>query len=293
MSHLLILSPELLKQIFSASDTVQDALSLAATSQYLRAVWLEHSDLIIEDILKPSIPAYAEAVSLAITETRLSLSLEVGPHLRRCLGPLLLNADLCASACTAYAGARDDDPLPQLPYYLMRRFGLGLNHPSFREDLYSELRSATREKLLLLASLSHWVVAWGCDHVSCCGLISGDGDHSGILHVSAVGVNTEGQSSHELPCLHVSISPTEASSVDQILTAVRHVLVSTVCLYCARLALTKAVNHRVIERMLFDLYTSHVVLGVVCGHIVYSGASTSSQRCGDVCGVVDNKSRCR
>lgn len=157
MYTLLTVSPELLKQIFSASDTVQDALNFAASSQYLRAVWLEHSDLIIEDILKPLIPAYAEAINLAITETRLSLSLEVDPPLRSCLGPLVLNADLCASACTAYAGAREDDPLPEASCYFMRRIGLGLNHSSFREDLYSELRSATKERLLIPARMSHWL----------------------------------------------------------------------------------------------------------------------------------------
>lgn len=157
MSSLLTLSPEILKQIFSASDTVQDALNAATTSQYLRAVWLEHSDLIIEDILKPLIPAYAEAINLAITETRLSLSLEADPPLRNCLGRLLHNVDLCASACTAYAGAHKDDPLPEASFYPMRRIGLGLNHLNFRENLYSELRSATRGKLLLLARLSHWM----------------------------------------------------------------------------------------------------------------------------------------
>lgn len=137
------------------------------------------------------------------------------------------------------------------------------------------------------------VVAWRYDHIKSCVLIGGYGNHPSILQISAVGVNTEGQSSHELPCLHVSKSPTQVSPEGQILTTVRHVLVSTVCIYCARLAFTKAVNHRVIERILFDLYTSHVVLGIVRGHIVYVRSSTSPERCGDVRGVVDNKSCCR
>jgi hypothetical protein len=69
MSDLLTLPPELLTQIFVESDTFLDALHLSATNRLLNDVYLEHREPIIESILKSGIPAYDEAVELALLDS--------------------------------------------------------------------------------------------------------------------------------------------------------------------------------------------------------------------------------
>jgi len=68
MANLLSLSAELLVLIFSSSPSIQTAALLSSTNQRLRAVWLEHGDIIIASILEPQTPAYNDAVELAILE---------------------------------------------------------------------------------------------------------------------------------------------------------------------------------------------------------------------------------
>lgn len=76
------------------------------------------------------------------------------------------------------------------------------------------------------------------------------------------------------------------------LTAVGHVFVSTICIHSIGLTLPKAVEHSVIKIMrLFDMHASHVVFGIVVGNIVYVRSTTSFQRCGNVCCVVNNECR--
>lgn len=158
MSGLLTLSPELLVQVFTASETIRDALRLSATTRHLRAVWLEHSVQIIEGVLKPSIPAYDEAVALTVLETRVQSSPEHDPTLRLCLPALLRNADLCASVCLGHSLAREDKPSPPASYYFLRRLALAFDHHQLRDDFYHEIRGMSRDALSICCNISHWLL---------------------------------------------------------------------------------------------------------------------------------------
>lgn len=160
MPHLIDLPAELLIQIFAASDAILDALHLSATNRLLNAVWLEHSKPIIESILKPTLPAYDEAVQLAYTEVQLEStesSIDSSPSLRECLPTLLRNADLCASVCLAYSPVCKDATLLAASYYFLRRIGLGFIHYQLRDDIYLELRSMSTEELMHRHNLSDWL----------------------------------------------------------------------------------------------------------------------------------------
>lgn len=158
MAGLLTLSTELLMQIYCACDTVDDALHLSATNRRLQAIWLEHSNQVIEGILKPSIPAYEAAVDLAFTESRLQSSMRVSPSLYHSLPTLLRNVDLCKSACVAYSKFYEHDPLLAETYYFLRRMGLGLQYHQFRDDLYAELRAMSREPLARASKMCRWLL---------------------------------------------------------------------------------------------------------------------------------------
>lgn len=155
MPHLIDLPAELLIQVFAASDAILDALHLSATNRLLHAVWLEHSKPIVESILKPTLPAFDEAVQLAYTEVQLEStesSIDSSPSFRGCLPTLLQNADLCASVCLAYSSGCKDAALPAVSYYFLRRIGLEIIHYQLRDDIYLELRSMSTEELMLLAT---------------------------------------------------------------------------------------------------------------------------------------------
>jgi hypothetical protein len=160
MPHLLTMPTELLIEIFAANDTVIDALHLSATNRYLNAIWFEHSEqVIIEKILRPSLPAYDEAVRLAYLETQLESSVDNPPtlSLRNCLPILLRNADLCASLYLAYSPVCKHAASPAVSYYFLRRIGLGFIHYQLRDDLYLELRSMSKEALEIPRNLGKWL----------------------------------------------------------------------------------------------------------------------------------------
>jgi len=160
MHQLLELPTELLIQIFSASDRILDTLHLSGTNRLLNAIWLEHSEPIIEGMLESSLPAYNEAVQLAFLETRLEStesSIDNPPTLRGCLPTLLRNADLCASVCLAYSPVCKDATLPAVSYYFLRRISLGFVHYQLRDGIYLELRSMSTEALMTRHNLSDWL----------------------------------------------------------------------------------------------------------------------------------------
>ena len=105
MANLLSLSAELLVLIFSSSATIQTAALLSGTNQRLHAVWLEHGDNIIANVLEPQILAYKDAVELASLEetwTDSSNAVDSIP-VRLCLPRLLHNVDLAYSATAGWA----------------------------------------------------------------------------------------------------------------------------------------------------------------------------------------------
>jgi hypothetical protein len=162
MPGILSLSNELIISIFLASPTVHDALRLSGTSRLFRAIFIEHETLIMEGILRSQIPAYDDASTLAITETRLldkevltNLSSDGHLPLRFCIPRLLRNAELASSACADCAlwkwpqwFHRRSDPLPRsspASYYFIRQAVLAYDHGHLRQPLYQTLRTAPQE----------------------------------------------------------------------------------------------------------------------------------------------------
>jgi len=73
-------------------------------SEITRAIWLEHSDNIIANILEPRISDYRDAAELAILEETWSDNGYRGDPIpvRLCLSHLLHNADLASSATVGW-----------------------------------------------------------------------------------------------------------------------------------------------------------------------------------------------
>lgn len=156
MANLLSLSAELLVLIFSSSPTIQAATLFSSTSQRLRAVWLEHGDIIIASILKPKTPAYKDAVELAILEETWTSDVRpVNPiPIRSCLSRLLHNVDLASSATAAWNEHELclDNYLRRPPprkytskhasYYLARRLLLARQRPESRPSILPPLFKA-------------------------------------------------------------------------------------------------------------------------------------------------------
>lgn len=109
MAKLLSLPNEMLVCIYTYSSTIESAVSLSSVNTRLRSVWLKHADHIAEIVLRRQIPAYQDAVDLAILEEHLTDQTQfalpatglvsVGLYLSR----LLHNADLASSATSAWS----------------------------------------------------------------------------------------------------------------------------------------------------------------------------------------------
>jgi hypothetical protein len=164
MPGILSLPNELIINIFLASPAVHDALRLSGASRLFRAIFIEHEILIVEGILRPQIPAFDDASTLAVTETRLldkevltNLSSNGHLPLRFCILRLLRNAELASSACADCASwkwpewshrRRRSDPLPRsspASYYFIRQAVLAYDHGHLRHSLYRKLRTAPQE----------------------------------------------------------------------------------------------------------------------------------------------------
>lgn len=158
MTDLLVLPTELLVRILAASDSIPDAMHFSAANRRLRDIWMEHTTSIIEAVLRASIPAYEEALDLAVTETQLQCSMQEKPSIRQYLPALLRNADLCASACLGFSAHRRDDPSPPKSYYFLRRVSLGYEYHQMRDELYADLRAMSRDALLGPSRLGGWLL---------------------------------------------------------------------------------------------------------------------------------------
>jgi hypothetical protein len=117
----------------------------------------------MEGILRPQIPAYDDAFTLAVTETRLldkevltNLSSNGHLPLRCCILRLLRNAELASGACADRASwkwpewcRRRSDPLPMsspASYCFIRQVILAYDHGHLRQPLYQTLRTAPQER---------------------------------------------------------------------------------------------------------------------------------------------------
>lgn len=75
---MLDLPPELVIQIFGTCS-IHDALHLAAANRQLHEVWLEHTNTIVDAILKRTVEEYDEAKKVALLETRYSENRDISP----------------------------------------------------------------------------------------------------------------------------------------------------------------------------------------------------------------------
>jgi hypothetical protein len=69
MTTLLDLPTELIIQVLTSSPTVWTATCLSSVNKELRAIWLKHTNQILEGIVGPRVPAYEDAVDLANLQT--------------------------------------------------------------------------------------------------------------------------------------------------------------------------------------------------------------------------------
>ena len=167
MANLLSLPNEMLICIYTYNPTIESAVSLSSVNMRLRSVWLKHADHIAEIVLRRQIPAYQDAVDLAILEehltdrTRFALPAidQVPVHLY--LPRLLHNASLASSATSAwsaYIGDLGPDVCearlrfisPHAAYYLMRKIVFSHRWGSKLLDchLYSTFETLSKDALM-------------------------------------------------------------------------------------------------------------------------------------------------
>lgn len=175
MANLLCLSNELLIAIYSSSSTLQFAAALSGANKRLRAIWLEHTDHIVTEILKSHIEAYEDALELAtLEETWTTDSPATTPvSIRQCLPRLLHNADLAASMAMHWKNKHSTDDgeksesttstSAQASYYLMRKLLLARRHPeaNLLRSLYTSLRILPEESLDVHEDFSDWLLHSG------------------------------------------------------------------------------------------------------------------------------------
>jgi hypothetical protein len=158
------LSNELLIQIFHSCPTIQSAMSLSKVDKTLHAIWLTYNSRVTKDVLRQQIPAYEDAVDLAILEQFwiTSNTQPVSAPFSKTTTQLLHNAELATNATDAWARAAKMDGMetsdiqktlsaghksPYAAYYLMRKIVLSYHYPEarFANALRATIRSYSRE----------------------------------------------------------------------------------------------------------------------------------------------------
>ena len=76
MASLLSLPNELLISVLIACSDIDTAISLADSTPHLRAIWEIYADSITKRVLQRSLPAYNEAVALAVAGYQHSMAVE-------------------------------------------------------------------------------------------------------------------------------------------------------------------------------------------------------------------------
>jgi hypothetical protein len=173
MTTLLSLPNELIIHIYTHAPTLQAAGCLSAVNRRLRSVWLENTNLIAETILRRQIPAYDEAVDVAILEAEIYDS----PHspakndypLHLYVNRLLNNASLASSAVTTWMADGTDEPYPEesqahSSYYLMRKLLFEYDHPNaeLRQEIFLLLGSSSFKVLDLHDSFTCFLLGSFC-----------------------------------------------------------------------------------------------------------------------------------
>jgi hypothetical protein len=184
MATLLSLPNEILICIYVYSTTIQSAVSLSGVNRRLRSVWFKHANHIAETILKTQIPAYQDAVELAILEEplidkpRLALPTINQVPVPLYLPRLLQNAGLASSATSAWSAyARDFEPdtvparslriiSPHAAYYLMRKVILSHRWRSQWLDghIYSALDALSKDAVVSIDEFSCFLTSNYADY---------------------------------------------------------------------------------------------------------------------------------
>jgi hypothetical protein len=159
MTSLLSLPTELIIQVFASCPTVYTAACLSAANKELRAIWLKHTDQILERTLRDTLPGYEDAVDLANMQRSL-LSPEQSTdatqtpdyqYYRRLLHDAKLASPLIAEWKKDIK--RDPDQFtwrrripqdPHISYYLIRKLILTpyCRDKQVKRELYSTLSAA-------------------------------------------------------------------------------------------------------------------------------------------------------
>ena len=167
MATLLSLPNEMLICIYTNS-IIESAVSLSSVNRRLHSIWAKHADHVAEIILRRQIPAYQDAVDLAILEetlidkTQLALPTMNQVSVRLYLSRLVHNASFASSATSAwlaYVGDLGPDTCqarslrfisPHAAYYLMRKVVLSHQWRSKRLDkhLYSTLEALSKDAIM-------------------------------------------------------------------------------------------------------------------------------------------------
>lgn len=173
MSGLSSLPVELLVHIFESATRLRDAAALSEADKRLHDIWNERNDQIVAAVLQCQIPAFEDALGLALAEASIEAlppsnpdtidailyitgKLPLRTHVRR----LLENAQLADSATCVWsawiAGLKPSNyrrrlkyGSPHASYYLIRKLVLSsrCRYARLRDELYSRLNECPEEDL--------------------------------------------------------------------------------------------------------------------------------------------------
>lgn len=172
MAKLTSLPRELLISLLEASPTVQDAARFSAVSKKTRAVWMSFGNQIANTILTPRVPAYEEAVKLAVAQTRfVDPSQMTSPAVWLWIPTLLQTHSLASSLCSKFQHWLDHLPRGNYrcslsftslykSYYTLRRLVFAYSNPPYRGELLSELQAASIESVRTHYEMCSFMYSW-------------------------------------------------------------------------------------------------------------------------------------
>lgn len=171
MAPVISLTDELISRIFNSAVDLQSAVSLSTANRKLNRIWRQGTERFAEDIISTTIPAYGQAIDLAVAEQRLegnSTSTNERPSVQYYAHRLLRNHELAMSAATAWAvwleDCGPDDYRQGLKftcahnsYYALRKLVLAYRYPQtqyLRHSVLAALENSPRAMLKTHTELS-------------------------------------------------------------------------------------------------------------------------------------------
>jgi hypothetical protein len=177
MAALEKLANELVGLVFAFAPDLHTAVSLSATSRWLRTIWLQGAERYTFEIRKSNIIACEQAVELAIAEEHLEGQLghsgvltTADPPFQDYAGRLFRNEELAKSAADAFRDWLENQcassyrrkltfDCPHTAYYLVRKLALAYRHPQaqLQTSLLETLRTSSPEALRTNAELMRFL----------------------------------------------------------------------------------------------------------------------------------------